>query len=156
VSAEAHSQATADLRAMLAAGLDAAGRFEALLAEERQALETRDSAALAALATRKQAAVSELESIEARRVRALKQAAIPNDAAGMQRLLASADDQQRWQDYLDLAGRCQQANMTNGAVIRLRHQQIADALAVLSGDRRETYGPNGSGRPANSRALAEA
>ena len=156
MTAELHSQVTADLRAMLGAGLDAAGRFEALLAEERRALESRDSTALAALAAQKQAAVRELEGLEARRLRALEQASVPNDAAGMLRLLAGADDQQRWQDYLALAGRCQQANLTNGAVIRLRHQQITEALAVLSGDRRETYGPNGSSRPAHSRALAEA
>lgn len=147
---------SADLPALIDAGIDAASRFEALLAEEREILETRDSAALAEVAKRKQRAVSELEDLESRRTALLRNATIANDAAGMQSQLQKAEDLERWQHYLELAGRCQQANMTNGAIIRLRHQHISDALAILSGERRETYGPAGNSRAATSRPLAEA
>ena len=147
---------SADLSALIDAGIDAAVKFEALLAEEREILETRDSAALAELAKRKQQAVSELEELEARRCALLRSAAVANDAEGMQTQLEHAEDRERWQHYLDLAGRCQQANMTNGAIIRLRHQQISDALAILSGAGSETYGPAGNSRTATSRSLAKA
>lgn len=148
------------LAMLLAKGLAAAERLEELLSEERKALESEDLAAIEQLALAKKGELLTLEDLERERVNLLKTRAETPDSAAIDAIAREATGNgslgQAWQDYLAAAGRCQRANQTNGAIIRLRQQQIARVLTALSGDRPATYGPNGPGRPQHSRALAEA
>lgn len=144
------------LENVIANGIDGASRLLACLGRERAALETQDATQLLELAGEKQACLDELEKLEAQRTDLLQQRKLGNDDAGMQRLLDGTRSAANWQRYLDLAARCQAENQTNGAIIRLRHQQISAALAVISGERQSTYGPSGDRPAAQSRALAQA
>lgn len=145
---------------LLDAGLTATAELSGLLKAERRALEQQDSEALEGAAAAKGQCLEALELLENERSALLKNANFPDDHAGMDALQDWCDPggmlQTRWHRYLEVAGECRQANMTNGAILRLRHQQIASALATLSGRRPETYGPSGMNGGGSSRALAEA
>lgn len=154
------SAARARLGRMLESGIAAATAFAGHLVAEREALEQQDTAALDCAARDKQHSLLTLELVENERVALLEECGFSNDHDGMRALQewcdrdGALDDQ--WQNYLAVARECQQANMTNGAILRLRHQQIASAIAALSGASPQTYGPSGSNDSSGSRALAEA
>ncbi|MEQ8207865.1 MAG: flagellar protein FlgN [Woeseia sp.] len=144
------------LETIIEGGIDGTSRLVAILGRERAALEAQDAGLLLELAAEKQGCLSELEELETQRTGLLQQHNFSNDNAGMQSLLAGTRSADDWQRYLDLAARCQAENQTNGAIIRLRHQQISATLAVVSGERQSTYGPSGDRPAAQSRALAQA
>lgn len=124
------------------------------LEDERQALESRDATALGAAAEEKRRRVARLEALEAARLAAVPQN--PADAEspfGADPTVTTASDQ--WQRFLAVIARCNALNTTNGAIIRLRRQQVGDALRVVNGTGSETYGPSGSQATSRSRqALA--
>ncbi|MGB5346968.1 MAG: flagellar protein FlgN [Woeseia sp.] len=148
------------LAELLEAGIGATDALRVQLTAERQALEAQDSAALELAAGAKSHCLQTLEQLEQDRLAFLSDCGFSNDNNGMQALCKSVDNTDKlavtWQRYQALARDCQQANMTNGAILRLRHQQIAAALAALSGRRAETYGPAGTASGGGCRALAEA
>lgn len=121
-----------------------ADALEKALEDERRALESRDAAALGAAAEEKRRRVARLEALEAARM-----AATPQIAAVAERPPAGADpavtaSAEQWQRFLAIVARCNALNTTNGAIIRLRRQQVGDALRVVSGTGAGTYGPSGS------------
>lgn len=106
--------------------------LERALQDERRALENRDAAALGTAAEEKRRRVARLEALEAKRkVASSEVQGTPQQSA-------------EWRKFLATVRRCNALNTTNGAIIRLRRQQITDALRVVSGTRAETYGPSGS------------
>jgi flagellar biosynthesis/type III secretory pathway chaperone len=125
-------------------GIREADALEKALEDERRALESRDAAALGAAAEEKRRRVARLEALEAARIAATPQipAAAERPAAGIDREVAARADQ--WQQFLAIVARCNALNTTNGAIIRLRRQQVGDALRVVSGTGAGTYGPSGS------------
>lgn len=145
-----------NLGTIIDGGIEAATRLDALLGRERAALEEQDAESLDALAAEKLACLEQLEALETSRAALLHEHGLGNDGAGMRSLLENTDSAAAWHQYLDLAGRCHAANQTNGAIIRLRNQQVTSALAVISGERQSTYGPSGTPPPAQARALARA
>ncbi|MCB1845716.1 MAG: flagellar protein FlgN [Halioglobus sp.] len=143
-----------NLRTIIDDGIDAVVCLDALLSRERSALEDQDARRLSALATEKQACLDRIEELEASRAALLHEHGLGNNNLGMNTLLEASNSAGAWHRYLDLAGRCHTANQTNGAIIRLRHQQISSALAVISGERQSTYGPSGKAPPAKARERA--
>lgn len=148
------------LRELLDDGIRGATGFAQDLRAELDALETEDIDALQAAAAGKQSRLEALEGVEAGRRRLLAEQGLADDAGGMRALIDAADTDgslaERWRRYLKVADDCKQANLTNGAIIRLRQQQVTSALAALAGAEPQTYGPGGSERPGASRQLAEA
>jgi flagellar biosynthesis/type III secretory pathway chaperone len=127
--------------------------LEQALRQERRALESRDATALGIAAEEKHARVAALEALEAKRTVLLSGGTSEGSPAS--HLHGNTAAQERWQYFLSVVSRCSSLNMTNGAIIRLRRQQISDTLRVVSGSAAETYGPSGaesSSRP--RRALA--
>jgi flagellar biosynthesis/type III secretory pathway chaperone len=121
-----------------------ADALEKALEDERRALESRDAAALGAAAEEKRRRVARLEALDAARMAARPQvpaAAERPPAAADPTATASAD---QWQRFLAIVARCNALNTTNGAIIRLRRQQVDDALRIVSGTGPGTYGPSGS------------
>jgi flagellar biosynthesis/type III secretory pathway chaperone len=110
--------------------------LERLLEDERRALESLDAEALGAAAREKGQRASRLEALEAARVAAGAATAGANPA-----LSASAVS---WRQFLAIIARCNTLNTTNGAIIRLRREQVTDALRIVSGTGAGTYGPSGS------------
>lgn len=154
------SAARARLSRMLESGIEAASMLGTHLAAERTALEQHDAAALEIAARDKQHGLLTLELLENERFALLNECGYKDDQDGMREMQTWCDQdgvlEARWQSYLAVAKECQQANLTNGAIMRLRHQQIASALAALSGSSPQTYGPSGKSGNGGSRALAEA
>ena len=114
-----------------------------VLQDERRALQNRNAEALGIVAEQKRDRVAGLEALDA------KQRAVETsvDETGRPR--------DRWNSFLSIVGRCNTLNTTNGAIIRLRRQQVGDALRLVSGSGAETYGPFGTESPSRPRrALA--
>lgn len=149
-----------ELSELLDAGTRAAETLAGHLQAERAALETEDLEALGRAAQAKEAVLSDLERVESRRSALLARCGLAADSAAMQALGERCDDPAvltgKWQHYLAVADDCQRVNTTNGAILRLRQQQIASTLAVLTGGREATYGPRGSGTVTATRDLGEA
>ncbi|MGB5247051.1 MAG: flagellar protein FlgN [Woeseia sp.] len=154
------SAARARLGRMFESGIAAATAFAMHLDAERKALEAQDLAALEQAARDKQHCLLTLELLENERAALLEESGYQNNHDGMRDLQNWCDRDGalagQWQSYLQVASKCQQANMTNGAIMRLRQQQIASAIAALSGCSPQTYGPKGDNGNRGSRALAEA
>jgi flagellar biosynthesis/type III secretory pathway chaperone len=121
-----------------------ADALEKALEDERRALESRDAAALGAAAEEKGRRVVRLEALEAARIAASPRvpAAPGHSPAGRDPAVTASSEP--WQQFLAIVARCNALNTTNGAIIRLRRQQVGDALRVVSGTGAGTYGPSGS------------
>lgn len=141
--------------------LQAMGLKESLTAE-RAALEARDSEALDAAIDAKNLCVDRLQALEARRGELCAAAGFGRDPEHMEAIIAWCDEDARvnnaWQQLMTIAGECNDLNLSNGAILRLRQQHTDSALAVLRGADRDagTYGRTGSeatGR--NQHSLAE-
>jgi len=115
-----------------------AARLEALLDAERDALKSQDAGRLDTIAAEKLRAVNELDRLEADRRDLAVGCGFDGGTAGMLELLSWCDDRGRlagaWDALLTIAGRCRQRNQSNGAVARVRMDQIRGALAILSGN----------------------
>ena len=105
--------------------------LEQVLEDERRALESRDAKALGIAAEEKRVRVAALETLEAKR-----KAVDTGIGANL--------PQARCNSFISIVGRCNSLNTTNGAIIRLRRQQVGDALRLVSGSGAETYGPFGT------------
>lgn len=118
--------------------------LERALEDERRALESRDAAALGTAAQEKLSRVARLEALEAQRKAASLEAQGTPEHRHSRMNPAGALIEGQWHKFLAIVGRCNTLNTTNGAIIRLRRQQITDALRVVSGTSAETYGPSGA------------
>jgi flagellar biosynthesis/type III secretory pathway chaperone len=142
-------------------GIAALSQLDELLHSERQAITLRDSDAIVAVAGRKDECLQTLEKLENGRLTCCTGNGFATSAAAMDECLDWCDPQgalaELWSQYRQLAANCSTANLTNGAIIRTRQQQITAALAVLcGGEAAQTYGPSGNKGVSGSRALAEA
>ena len=147
-------RAVATLSALVDRYATSVNDLAGLLDDERDALATADIARIADLAERKQARVQDLEVLERARVATLESVQVAPDAEAMERFLApkaTATLTAKWREIFATAERCREANLANGAVGRLRSEQLKAALAILSGRaENDTYSASGQGGPARA------
>lgn len=151
-------EAGATMKTTLERCIDCALELKTALADERAALERRDTDAMAGAAEAKERLTAELAGLEESRRRI---AGGGGDAT--MRALADgcgdADLAAHWDRYRDVARDCDALNRTNGAIIQLRRRQIVDGLTLLRGEppAAGTYTQTGAARVgAGGRELTEA
>lgn len=149
-------------REILSPTVEAARRLKTALEDERSALESDDTAALAAAGSRKRVHIGELERLDGQRRRMLERFRYENDLGSMRDFIATCDDRgvlaARWQELIEVLGQCRHLNTVNGTVVQARRHQVAEALSVVRGDSNdaEVYGPGGKTETTGRfRALAE-
>ena len=158
---EATEQCKAHLDELLRAGVNCASGLKEILNDERTALEHQDTEALNEIAKNKHVFLTRLEELEAERLELCTTSGFNADPAAMQQLVNSCDTDSLllgyWTHFVDLAKQCNELNIRNGAIINLRRQQIAGALAVVRGENQdnETYGRHGRDSGSAKRILAE-
>ncbi len=153
----------ARLERVVSDSISCARGLKKALADERRALEDRDTDALGRIVERKDARLKELFALEKTRAGVCVDAGFGADPDAMLRVVEWCDHdatiQTDWGRFRELAEELGSLNLTNGAIIRLRRKQVSDALALLRGDDgvTDTYGPDGaSGIAGGGRALIEA
>jgi flagellar biosynthesis/type III secretory pathway chaperone len=107
------------------------------LEDEFRALESQDMDALSGALENKTRCVEQLRLLEEQRQACCTAAGIAPDAEQMDRMTAWCDEDSvvadGWQHLLDVAAQCASLNLTNGAIIHARKQQIETGLAVIRG-----------------------
>lgn len=158
-----HDECNDALRQNLSESIRHVSELRDLLKTERDALESKDAAALADTADRKQQFVNELDLLDRARIALSKSLGFGINPEEIAKLAAHCDTNselaQSWQRFLALAEECSGMNSGNGAIIRVRQQQIQGAIHLLRDGTTETdtYGPNGqSNEDSRTRPLAEA
>lgn len=147
MSARPLKQDRSELKEILSDGIDYINGLKAVLVEERDALERRDSTLLESSAKTKETLAKNLAMFDFFR----------DDIA----TLAANDNGEisdSWQTFQSIARDCDELNQTNGLIIRSRHQQVLTGLAVLQGrdGSAETYTSSGSAAAtAGKRKLTE-
>lgn len=133
------------------------------LDQEREALEQRDIDALNQVAMTKEVLIRKLANLEVARAAASEEAGFGSSPAEMESLTEWCDKDlsttNSWKNFREIANECDARNRTNGAIIRLRRQQIIDGLSLLRGDEHDssTYTSTGSASSEiGGRALTEA
>ena len=109
----------------------------AVLREECDALKTSSARNFDALLERKQALLQTIESLEAMRQDSMRARGLSPDPVEFRALLADSAGtdtaRQSWDTALGALEQCQQQNLTNGAMLQLRHRFTAEALGILRG-----------------------
>ncbi len=154
-------RAVATLTALVDRYASGVNDLAGLLDDERDALANADIDRIADLAKRKQARVMDLEVLERARVATLESVRVEADADAMERFLApkaGANLTAKWRDIFAAAKRCRDINLANGAVGRMRSEQLKAAMAILGGrGENDTYSASGRGAPArNQRPIGRA
>lgn len=151
------------LAAILADSLHETERLRTALEAERAALEANDAEALVHATQAKTGPIAKLAALDSDRTTASREAGFEPGAKGMDAMIDWCDEgsvlADGWHRLLDAARECDRHNATNGAIIRLRRQQVMSGLAILRGDEfsGETYAASGIEQgPAAGRALAQA
>lgn len=134
-----------------------------LLDEERDALERKDTLSLSDTAEQKQLCVTRLDELDKARSEISKSCGFGIAPGDIATLAANCDDSdlltQAWDRFLQIAHECSDMNSGNGAIIRVRQQQIKGVISLLRDGRAETdtYGPNGqSHEDSRTRPLGQA
>ena len=150
------------LEHILDESLQQAEKLNHALQAELAALTANDAERIAGATAAKAEPVARLAALETERASVSREAGFDASPAGMAAFIDSCDEHSLlanlWQRLLVLAGTCDQRNATNGAIIRVRRQQVLAGLAILrSGEMAaETYVPTGvESRPPGGRALAQ-
>lgn len=133
------------------------------LEDERRALEQQDMTALHAAVESKSMCVRQLQTLDQAREELCTTAGFLDSPEQMQLLTEWCDDDSVlancWQHLLDIAVECTALNITNGAIIHGRKQQIERSLLIIRGGsgESETYSRAGK-EPSglSQRSLAEA
>jgi flagella synthesis protein FlgN len=140
----------------------ALGMKEALQ-DERKALEAQDMDALNVIVDSKTRCVEELQRLDRERVALCEQWGFEDGPHQMTAVIEWCDEDQlissRWEQLMVIAAEGSALNMTNGAIIRLRQQQIDANLSVLRGATpgSDTYNRSGGDSSDHqSRSLAQA
>ena len=108
------------------------------LEAERQALGSRDVAALEQATARKTSQLSTADQLEKQR-----RALVPDEGT-MRKLAREPAIGPRWQQLMALTLRCRELNDANGMMIRWQHRRVAGTLHLLRGAPTvDTYGPDG-------------
>ena len=133
------------------------------LVEEKAALEIQDMDALNDAVASKSRCVTELQTLDSTRTDLCVNAGFDQGPEQMDKVMLWCDVDSliadRWNHLMQLATECNALNMTNGAIIRARQQQIHSNLSVLRGQPPEadTHGRDAGGAaPSLRRSLAEA
>jgi len=125
-------------------------RLQGALDHEHELLVANDVDALERAGEARQACVGDLLRIEDERRSLCRMMNLPEDATGLERLLAWCDASgqlgQRWTECADRAGRCWAANDRNGALVTARMKKVEGMLDVLTGraSEQKTYGKQGA------------
>lgn len=133
--------------------LDYGSRLEALLRDELSALESQDVTALHDLSSSKELCVRSMDNLESERRTLCMRAGHAPDEAGMVNMLKWCDKSNGvtpvWNSLLQVIKRCESLNRTNGAICRMRYEQVVNVLTAFSGGNgaTETYGPGGQSAP---------
>lgn len=160
------SPSAGDLRGRLERILDGsllqAEKLHLALQAELAALTANDADRIAGATAAKAEPVARLAALETERATVSREAGFDASPAGMDALFDICDENSLlanlWRRLIALASTCDQGNATNGAIIRLRRQQVLAGLAILRGGEMaaETYVPTGvESRPPGGRALAQ-
>lgn len=121
-----------------------------ILEDERSALEEQDTVKLTETAAIKEKCIRKLQRLEKERSQISVESGFGAGPEDMPALAKWCDDDSlitaSWQHLMDIARKCSTLNLTNGAIIRVRRQQIDSSLSVLRGSSPEadTYGPEGA------------
>ena len=133
------------------------------LEDERHALETQDVGALQAAIESKSRCVDELRAMDEQRQVLCAEAGFAAGPDQMLQMVEWCDESSVvancWQHLMDIATECNTLNVTNGAIIQGRRQQLDSGIALLRGGQTETDTYNRSGRGPrgpNLRSLAQA
>ena len=133
------------------------------LGNEKDALAAQNMDALVAAIEDKGTQVRELQLLDVKRSELCRESGFSDGPEQMDRFTEWCDQNSQvarsWTQLLELADECNTLNMSNGAVIRVRRQQVEDGLSVLRGQEpgAPTYGRNGVNRDGlANRAIAEA
>ena len=133
------------------------------LAEEHHALENQDMDALMTAIRDKGECVRELQALDRKRSELCSESGFAKGPDQMQQFTEWCDDNAEvahsWGQLIELADECNTMNMSNGAVIRVRKQQVEDGISVLRGTTpgAPTYSRGGDSRGGlGNRAIAEA
>jgi flagellar biosynthesis/type III secretory pathway chaperone len=141
-------QNESELKEILQDGIEYVTDLKAVLVEEREALERRDTKLIEAAAKSKQTLAKNLSMFDFFR-------------ADIQTLAGKGAGQvsDLWGRFITVARACDQLNRTNGAIIRSRQEQVLAGLSLLQGREQDadTYTPTGSAAgSAGRRRLTEA
>ncbi|MEM6512654.1 MAG: flagellar protein FlgN [Pseudomonadota bacterium] len=133
------------------------------LDKEKTALAAQDMDALMAAIEEKGTQVRELQVLDIKRSELCRESGFADGPEQMDRFTAWCDRDTEvagtWSQLIALAEECNTLNLSNGAVIRVRRQQVDDGLSILRGQApgTPTYGRNGVNRDGlGQRAIAEA
>jgi flagellar biosynthesis/type III secretory pathway chaperone len=133
------------------------------LVDERKALEDQDTTALRTALESKGRCVAELRRMEEERNELCMAAGFAAGLDQMPQVVEHCDENaaiaNSWQHLMDIATECDSLNVTNGAIIQGRKQQIETSIAIIRGGNptMDTY--DRSGREPhghNLRSIAEA
>jgi flagellar biosynthesis/type III secretory pathway chaperone len=152
VSRDGSPEDNAGLEEVLDNGIEWMRSLKAALIDEREALEHRDSDGLVAAARSKEALTAKLRIVDRHRTEIGLLAA--QTARGGNRAM-----RERLSTFRQIASDCEHLNRTNGIIIRSRHRQVMDGLAILRGrdHGEDTYTPRGKTAAAvGRRTLTEA
>lgn len=120
------------------------------LEEERKALEQQDMAALSTVIESKGRCVNDLRSVEEERKQVCIDAGFSDGPDQMVQMIEWCDDSSIvancWQHLMDIAIECNALNITNGAIIRGRKQQIESSISIVRGGNptMDTYNRSGT------------
>ena len=133
------------------------------LLEEKEALASQDMDALMSAIEEKGTRVRELQMLDGKRGELCRESGFADGPEQMDRFTEwcdrDAEIARSWSQLLEIADECNTLNLLNGAVIRVRRQQVEDGLSVIRGQEpgAPTYGRHGVNRDGlGHRAIAEA
>lgn len=137
------------LERILGDSIECALELKNILEDERSALEQQDIVALTETAAVKEKYIRQLQELETQRSKVSTDSGFDAEPAEMPALARWCDDDSliigSWRHLMEIARRCSELNLTNGAIIRMRRHQIDSSLSILRGSHFEadTYGPRG-------------
>lgn len=123
-------------------------RLRSILEEEQAVLAEPKTTSLQAVVQSKEACVRQMGELESERSALCHRAGFDADNHGMQELIewsgSSSDVIDAWRELIDSARRAEEINRINGAVGRVRQEQVLATLVVLHGS--DQAGPTYGGR----------
>jgi flagellar biosynthesis/type III secretory pathway chaperone len=162
MSRRAAAETRQGLQKVLSDSIRCALSLKEILVDEKQALQQRDTVALGENSGLKESCIKKLAALELARGEISRDAGFAAGLNDMPALTQWCDQGDviagDWRQFMQIARQCDALNATNGAIIRIRRQQILAGLSLLRGTdaNAETYGISGSGTTGfGGRELAE-
>lgn len=107
--------------------------LKAILEQEKQALEKRDSDALQQILGRKQQVLGLLEQNNEARIKVLQAVGLSQNTQGWQQLIAHCKLEEPWRTLEENLKRCQELNAVNELVVIRSKQSVGHVLNILRG-----------------------